>query len=111
MPTTDPHTALVAADSVALGVATGRAQILAALRHIAALTSRPVCGTPRPDVAWMIAAVEHVVSQGWDVDKVISREEYREPTEVTAGCWVWAVYRDDDAMMAELHRRAFSFPF
>ena len=92
-------------------VATGRAQILAALRHVAALTSRPVCGTPRPDVSRLITTAEHVVSQGWDVEKVVIREEYCEPTEATAGGWVWAIYRDDDAMMTELHRRAFSFPF
>ena len=92
-------------------VATGRAQILSALRHIAALTSRPVCGTPRPDVSQLITTAEHVVSHGWDVEKVVIREEYREPTDATAGAWVWAIYRDDDAMMTELHRRAFSFPF
>lgn len=107
---TDLAIALALADGIGRGIAIGRAQVLAALCRVVELTAHPACSTPRPDVQQLIATVEHIVTQGWAVDKVVIREEYREPTEVTAGGWVWAVYRDDDAMMTELTRRTLGFP-
>lgn len=104
---TDPTLTLALADGIGRGITIGRAQVLAALRHVVELTARPICGTPRPDFVQLITTVEHIVAQDWPLDKVVIREEYREPNEVTTGGWVWAVYRDDDAMMTELLMRDF----
>lgn len=104
--TTNNAASLYTAIGIGQGIAMGRAQVFAACRRIVELTSRPICGTARPDVAQVLALVEHVIAQDWDIDKIIAREEHREPSGAVGGGWVWAVYPDDDAMMTELYRRA-----
>lgn len=110
MTTRDPQASLNVAisigQSIGRGITIGRAQVFAACRRIVELTSRPICGTARPDVAQVIALAEHVIAQDWAIDKIIAREEYSEPSGDVGGGWAWAVYRDDDAMMTELYRRA-----
>ena len=109
--TTDDHAAsLHTAVGISHGITIGRGQVLAAFRRIVDLTSQPVCGTARPSVAQVLGLVEHVLAQDWAIDKIIAREEHREPDWATAGGWVWAVYRDDDTMMTELYGRAHRGP-
>lgn len=114
MTTRDPQASLNVAisigQSIGRGITIGRAQVFDAFRRIIDLTSRPVCGAVRPDVAQVLALVEHVIAKDWDIDKIIAREEHREPSGDVGGGWVWAVYRDDDTMMTELHRRAARSP-
>lgn len=106
MTTDDPTASLHTAIGIGRGITIGRAQVLTAFRRVIELTSRPICGTARPDAAQVLALVEHVIAQDWPLDKIIAREEHREADFAAAGGWVWAVYRDDDAMMTELWRRA-----
>lgn len=110
MSSRNPAASIHTAMGVRQGIAIGRAEAAAACRRIVELTSRPICGTARPDLAEVLTLVEHVLTQGWDIDKIIAREEHREPSGDVGGGWVWAVYRDDDTMMTELHRRAARSP-
>lgn len=106
----DPAASLHVALGIGRGITIGRAHALAACRRIVELTSRPICGTPHPDAAQVLALAERVIAQDWPIDQIVAREEHREPDWAAAGGWVWAVYRDDDAMMAELYRRAMRGP-
>ena len=114
MTTRDPQASLNVAisigQSIGRGITIGRAQVFAACRRIVELASRPICGTARPDVVQVLALAEHVIAQDWAIDKMIVHEEHREPSGDVGGGWVWAVYRDDDAMVTELYRRALRGP-